>query len=822
MTNYEYGLTSSEVADAQRRYGFNELATHRTSLGALFFRQLNNPLLIILVVTALLSYSFNDHVNASIILGITALSVGLGFFNEYSSERTVGSLLSKVSLSALVIRNGIKQDIPVRQVAVGDIVLLHQGTVVPADVRLVESVNLALDESILTGESLPVRKDSASPDSKVSRLFMGTIVSAGAGKAVVEAIAEHTEYGRLIGQVSAAHPKTAFQQGLSSLGVLMTKVITALAVIICVLNIGLGRDPFQSILFALAVAIGLTPSLLPVIVTISMAKGAKRMAHRGVVVKQLVAIEDLGNMDVLCTDKTGTLTEGTITMVGSYGATGEENPEAVKLATLCNTASQHHRVVGNPMDVAILHYAQAHAVHAPAHHRKVAEEEFNYDYRGQFTVVECKGTHTLLFKGAADSLLERAKTFIGENGEEMPIRLHRARLRNQFRELNKQGLRLIVVGRREVPKQEAYSIDDVKDLELVGYLTFMDVPKHSAKHALDTLRTLGVSVKIVTGDNELVTNKICQTISLPVEGTVTGPELSAMSWHEMKKAVLEHTIFARVTPLQKEQIVKALRQNGKTVGYLGDGINDAAALHAADVGLSVNTAVDVAKDVASVVFMHRGLDVIAEGVREGRRVFANTIKYILMGTSSNFGNMFSVAGASFFFPFLPMTASQILLNNSLYDLSQLGLPDDDVDDEAVQKPHHWDIRHIYHYMLVFGPISSLFDYATFAVLWFGFKASEQEFQTGWFLVSIATQVLVVFVIRTNRVPFFRSRPSSRLLASCFLAVGAAWGITLIPWVQRINLVMLPAHYYLSFAALIIGYLTVVELAKAKLFKRLMA
>ncbi|MEI6478122.1 MAG: magnesium-translocating P-type ATPase [bacterium] len=818
-TDNDYGLTTAEVQQAQRRFGRNELALHRTSFWNIFFRQFNSPLLVILMVTTVVSFSFGDHTNAAIIFGIMTLSVVLGLVNEYSSEKTVTDLLKKVSLSALVIRNGIKQEIPVSEVAVGDLVLLHQGTVVPADVKLLESLGLTIDESSLTGESLPTVKRFDSPDAKLNRANMGTVVMSGCGRGLVQAIAGDTEFGRLFEGATRVKERTTFQKGLASLGSLMTKVIVVMALLICVLNIALGRDPLQSVLFALAVAIGLTPALLPVIVTISMARGAHRMAKLRVVVKRLVSIEDLGNMDVLCTDKTGTLTEGTINLTGFYTMRGAQDPHILELALACNTASHHHRVLGNPMDVAIWQYAIAHRVKHPSI-EKLAEEEFNYDYRGQYTVVKRGSARQIIFKGAADSVLDRCQTYEDATGQLVPINAdRRSLLREQFRKLNQDGIRLIVIGQRRIEAKEEYSHNDAVHLELMGYLCFLDVPKPSAKHALETLAKLGVAVKILTGDNELVTDKICHDIGLDLGPILTGPNLARMTPHQLEKAAQETNVFARVTPEQKEAIILALKKSGHTVGYLGDGVNDAGALHAADVGMSVNTAVDVAKDLASVVLLEKGLDVIAEGVKEGRRIFANTIKYILMGTSSNFGNMFSVAGASFFLPFLPMTPSQILLNNSFYDIFQIGIPSDEVDAEQLMKPHHWDIKHIYRYMLFFGPISSIFDYVSFGLLWYWLHATESQFQTGWFLESIATQVLVVFVIRTARVPFFKSRPGRSLQVLCFLVLVLAFALPFSPVGGYLHLVALPPLFFVSLLGLIITYLAIVEFVKSRFLRR---
>lgn len=818
----EQGLGEAEVIQSRQLHGANSLDLHKTSFWSVFIRQLSNPLLLILVITTGVSYGFGDHVDAAIIFSIMSISIGLGFINEFSSERTVDDLMKKVSLSAVVLRSGEKQDVEVGHVVVGDLVLLHQGSVVPADLRIVESLDLTINEATLTGEPLPVHKVVGGKE-RQGLGFMGTVVTNGTGKGIVTAVARQTEFGKLSKTAAAGKPKTDFQRGLHRLSGLMTRVILVMAFLVCMLNIAFGKDPLEAVLFALSIAIGLTPALLPVITTISMAKGAHRMAKQGVVVKRLIAIEDLGNMQVLCTDKTGTLTEGKIKLLEHINMREVEDPYVLQIALLCNTASVHHRIIGNPIDVAIWEHAVAASFKLPEF-QKIDEEEFDYTHRAQLAVVERNDERLLLIKGAPECVLEMSSTYRNAGGHLVPIVNHKKALKEQFRELNSQGLRIVAVAQKAVHTKEKYSFDDAHGLELLGYLTFLDTPKPSAKHALDALAALGVSLKIITGDNELVTQKVAEEIGFTISGVVTGPGFERMSREEQQVAVLSTNIFARVNPEQKLQVIEALQRAGQVVGYMGDGINDAAALHAADVGISVNTAVDVAKDTASVVLLKKGLDVIAEGVKEGRQIFTNTIKYILMGTSSNFGNMFSVAGASFIFKFLPLTPSQILLNNLLYDTSQLGIPSDQVDSEVLARPHRWDIRYIYRYMLFFGPISSVFDYASFLLLYLAFHAAsqyEQQFQTGWFLESIATQVLVVFIIRTNRSPFWKSRPSLQLIGLCIGVIGVALALPYLPDVAALlHFTPLPAWYFAALTALVLSYLTIVELVKARFLRQL--
>ena len=814
------GLTSHEVSNRQATYGPNTLELRHSSALRTLLRQFDSPLLLILMVTIALAYWFDSRTESGIIAAILLVGVTLGFINELASERTVSSLLGHISLSAVVVRNGEKQDIPVADVTIGDTVLLHQGTVVPADVRLLSTVNLSIDESALTGESLPVSKKVGKGES--GQAAMGTVVMSGSGVAEVVAIGKGTQVGTISLTLNSHHPKTAFQRGLADLSKMMSEVITGMALLIGVLNVAIGRSPIEALLFALAIAIGLTPSLLPVILTVSMSQGARRLSKRGVIVKHLASIENLGNLEVLCTDKTGTLTEGKITVECVCGVDAQPSDEVLEAALLCNTATVHHRVYGNPIDVAIWEHALSTNVRpSPAYHL-IYQEEFNYEYRGQIAIVEKGGELSIFFKGAADATLSRCSKYRTASGKSVAFtEAEREKIVERLHALNREGLRVTVVASRLVGEQASYHFADAHGLELLGYIAFLDTPRHSAKHAIDQLGQLGVAVKIVTGDNARVTQRICQELGITVVGVLTGKQLERLSAKSLAARVNETTIFAEVSPAQKAQIVQALQRAGKVVGYLGDGVNDTEALHMADVSLSVNSAVDVAKEVASIVLLRKGLDVIAEGVREGRRTFTNTITYILMGTSSNFGNMFSMAGASLILPFLPMTPSQILLNNSLYDVAQLGLPSDEVDSEMLARPARWNVKGLYRAMICFGPISSIFDYIMFAVLWFGFHATEHLFQSGWFIFSLVSQVFVVFVIRTVRTPFWKSRPG-RLLVVFSVSVVVLAGLILVsPLAPLLELTPLPLPLVGVLALIAFTYITLVEVVKLHFFRRVL-
>lgn len=810
----ESGLTESEAKQGVAANGPNSIQSKKINVWLLLWRQIGgNPLVIILAVATTISYVMGQHTSAYYIFAMILLSAGLGFWNEYAAERTVNDLLKKVSLQAVVMRRGKKMAIPVAQLTVGDIVFVSQGSIVPADIRLLESESLELNQSSLTGESKTVYKVCHALHKKPSGIndydniaFMSTTVTSGFGKGVVLSVGKATEFGKIAHEASFIKPETDFQIGLRKFGELIVKVIFVLAIAIFAINSLLQHDFIDSLLFALAIAVGLTPELLPIIVTVSLSHGAGKLAKKHVVCKQLIAIENLGNMDVLCTDKTGTLTEGRIVVTGTMDEHGKENPELIRYGILCNSAVRHHALLGNAIDIALWQAADTQHITKGAA-KKVFEEPFDYERRAMFSVIEQNGARTLIAKGSPDVILDMCT----QNKQ-----LHTMRAKVQA--LNADGLRLVAIATKTVQDKKSYSWNDLDGVHFDGFITFLDVPKKAVASSINKMERLGVSLKIVTGDSDLVTKHICKEVGLPVTRSILGNDLMKLSNDEQRKAVQECNIFARVSPTQKMHIVSLLREVGHTVGYMGDGVNDIPALHSADVGISVNTAVDVAKDAAPIVLLRKGLDVISDGIVEGRRTFSNTIKYILMGTSSNFGNMFSAAGASFFLPFLPMSPSQILLNNSLYDISQISIPTDNVDEESLRKPRHWDIKFIKYYMLFFGPISSVYDFLTFGLMLWVFNAAEPMFQTGWFVESLATQVLVIFIIRTTRQPFYKSRPSKWLLITCLSVVATGLLLPFTPIAGSLGFVPLPPLYFLCLIGLVGTYLLLVMWMR-KLFLR---
>lgn len=790
-------------------------------------RQLKNPIFAILVACAVVAGVYSELKQAIIILSMIALSVVLGFYNEYKAEKIVENLRQNVAIKAVVTRDGKLCQIDSRNLVPGDIVSTYVGDIAPADIRVVKCKDLQADEATFTGESFPVEKTSESlnlerpmPQQLTNYLFMGTVVVHGSGQGVVVSTGKNTQLGAISKSLVRSHPETEFQRGIRKYGNMLMTLTFALAIGIFVLNAIVGHQLIDSLLFSLAVAVGLVPELMPAIVTISLAQGASKMAKEKVVVKRLVSIEDFGNMDVLCTDKTGTLTEGKIALHDCRSLGEKEDERMLPYSLLCNSAAVGDAVVGNPMDMAIWEYAiKKGKQQSIKPYAKIDEIPFDYQRRIMSVVVKNNGEHLLISKGAPESVFARC-TQADLSGKIKPIETVQEAINDKFFNLSKLGYRILAVASRQVEEETSYSLDDEKDLTLLGFLIFTDPPKKDAREALSRLKDMGVEVKILTGDNELVAKTICDELKVPVKKIVCGSDLVQMSWTEMKKAVEEITIFARITPEQKLGIIRALKENGHVVGFGGDGVNDAPALYEADVGISVDTAVDVAKEAADIVLLEKDLLVMAAGINEGRKIFGNTMKYILMGTSSNFGNMFSAAAASVFLPFLPMLPMQILFMNLLYDVANMTLPTDNVDEEYVKSPKHWDIGFVRKYTLFFGPFSSLYDFLTYGIMLFIFGAATNPalFQSGWFVESFWTEVLVIFVIRTRRIPFFTSRPGKWLIVLTLACV--AFG-TILPFTilgSYLGFTALPLEYWALLVLMVATYLLLVDAGKVFFYK----
>ncbi|WP_284981706.1 magnesium-translocating P-type ATPase [Arthrobacter sp. efr-133-TYG-118] len=811
------GLTNQEAAARLAELGPNAVRTHRANGWAVLGRQFASPILILLIITAGLSLFLGDATNSIVIGVILLVSVGLGFTNEFRAERASEALHSRVTHRAVVLRDGTTQDVDVTALVPGDVVHLSLGAIIPADIRLLSTKNLLCDESILTGESLPAGKEPApvAPGSALGDLascvFMGTVIQSGGCTGVVVATGGRAEFGRIALGLGERQPQTEFQLGLKRFSFLLLQVAIGLTTLIFIANLLLHRPLIESLLFSLAIAVGITPQLLPAVVSTSLATGTRQLARRKVLVKRLVCIEDLGDMDILVTDKTGTLTEGRISFTGALPASPDVSDVELLtlglLATETDYAEAKQSTAGqNPLDAALWESAGA-AVFDPARFERLDLIDFDHQRRRTSVLLrDAGGPARMVTKGAPEDVL----ALCGPTPASV-----QAMLDEQF----DAGSRVVAVATRPASGLSRISPDDEKNLVLAGFLVFLDRPKANAKASLDQLATLGISVKIATGDNAKVAEKVCSELGVVSGGTLTGADVDALSDAELAAIAREATIFARVSPEQKARIITLLRRSGGAVGFMGDGVNDALALHKADIGISVDSATDVAKDAADVVLMDKDLGVLAEGVMEGRRIFANTIKYVLMGTSSNFGNMFSAATASVVLSFLPMLPGQILLNNLLYDSGQLAIPGDRVDKEQLLAPSHWNIAFIRRFMFLFGPISSIFDFATFALMLFVFNAVPGEFRAGWFIESIATQTLIIFAIRTRRVPFLRSRPSLGLLSASLGVVAAGIFLPLSPLAGLLGFDPLPVPFFLSLLGMIVFYMVLVEFAKQWFFAR---
>ena len=806
----ETGLAAHEAALRLTHFGPNAIRSHGARPVAILGRQLRNPLLILLAAATITSFLVGERTDAVIILAIVGLSVGLGFFNEYRSERVVEALHASIRHLTLALRDGSQVTVDVTELVPGDVVLLRTGDLVPADLRLLDARELECDEAVLTGEAMPKTKRSA-PDQEAdlverglrSIVYMGTTVRGGSGSGIVVQTGSRTAFGKIAIRLGERQPETVFQRGLRSFSILLVRVTAILAGGIFVANSLLGRPILESALFSLAIAVGLTPQLLPAIVTISLASGARNLARRRVVVKRLISIEDLGNIEILFTDKTGTLTDGRISFQEAMDPAGASSDEALRLGLLCSSGdSSDPAASGNALDAALLA-----AGAPPAGYQRVDQLPFDHERRLMSGLVDTPdGVRLLITKGAPESLLPRCV--------DVPLAAH-ATLDRLFGS----GARVVAVASRPWRGASRCTLADERDLELKGFITFLDAPKADAAASLAQLKVLGIQVKIVTGDNVLVAESVCRLLGLDYGEAITGPELEKLSDEELLDRIPRTGIFARVSPDQKSRIIVAQRGLNKDVGFLGDGVNDAVALRDADVGISVDTGSEVAKDAADIVLLGKDLGILAGGVLEGRRIFSNTMKYVLMGTSSNFGNMFSAAGGSLLLNFLPMTPTQILLNNLLYDTGEMTIPTDRVDPELLQRPAQWDIRLIRRFMMFFGPISSIFDFLTFGVMLFVFHARGSLFQTAWFTESLATQSLVIFAIRTRRSPFFRSRPGLALTVGTIGSVAVGLILPFTPLGAWFGFTPLPLGFLAILAVMVVVYLALVELGKSLFFGR---
>ncbi|MEJ5293021.1 MAG: magnesium-translocating P-type ATPase [Candidatus Methanosuratincola sp.] len=815
------GLSSEEAGFRLQFCGRNELAKGKKHSAVVeFLSHFKSPLIVILIFAAVLSGALGELINTGIILSIVLISVILDYYQEAKAERAAQLLKEKVTTTATVLRDSKKQEVSLAEIVPGDVIYLSAGDIVPADARVIAAKDLFINQSTLTGESIPVEKMPVEAPSGTGTtgewpniLFMGTSVVSGTGKAVVVRTGVNTEFGKIAKRLVASAPETDFERGLRGFGFMIMQVTFVLVIFVFFINALFKRDILESLLFSVALAVGLTPELLPMILSVNLSNGALSMSKKGVIVKRLSSIQNFGTMDVLCTDKTGTLTENKIKLVLHVNLEDKED-ERVLLFSYLNSYFQTG--LRSPLDEAILAYRDIDI----SQYSKVDEVPFDFVRRRVSVVVDYEDQALLITKGAPESMLEVCSYCEFEDRVIDLTPELAAGVEAQYRRLSAEGFRVLAIAYRKLKERKpSYSTGDETEMVFLGLVAFLDPPKEDASESLKLLRGAGIELKILTGDNELVTKKVCDDLGFEIRGLVLGSEVARLHDDALSRVVEEANVFARLTPAQKDRIIAALRANGHVVGFLGDGINDAPSMRRADVGISVDNAVDVAKESADIILLRKSLTVLEKGVIEGRKTFGNTMKYIMMNVSSNFGNMFSVAGASLLLPFLPMLPTQILLNNLLYDFSQFTITTDQVDREYLDRPKRWDLSFIKRFMVVFGPISSLFDFITFFVMLYIFRATEPLFQTAWFTVSLCTQTLVVFAIRTKMVPFFRSRPSRVLVAGSLAIVAVGLLIPFSPIGQFFEFVIPPAEFYVFLALVLGAYFLLTELVKTWFHKR---
>ena len=856
LVSHPDGLMTDEVEERLEHYGKNQVASSDDrNMVKQLVRLLINPLNVMLLLLAGLNFFLLDDVESgSIVTLMVIVSVGLCFIQEHRSNNAAEKLRAMVSTTASVlrrlpppetegddetveaanrdIRRSVRLEVPVTEIVPGDILWLSAGDIVPADVRILTARDLFINQSALTGESMPVEKFATLPDPGTRNFlelgnvaFMGSHVISGTAKAVTVATGRESYFGGLAHSITGRRSQTSFEKGVNRFTWLMLRFMFVMVPLVFLIN-GLTKHNWtQAFVFAMSVAVGLTPEMLPMIVTVNLSKGALAMSRKKVIVKRLNSIQNFGAMDVLCTDKTGTLTQDKVIMKRHIDLNGNDSDDVLQYAYL---NSFYQSGLKNLLDIAVLEHVDIREdLHIDDQaYAKIDEIPFDFQRRRMSVVVHQKETqrHILICKGAVEEILSICTR--GEiGGEEFDMTAaHANETVNLAREMNADGFRVIAVAIKEMPPAQAvYGVQDEGGLTLVGFVAFLDPPKESAKPAIAALHRHGVAVKILTGDNDIVTRKICKEVGLDIQDLLLGSDVEAMTDEALAAKAERVTVFAKLSPAQKARVIAALHRNGHVVGFLGDGINDGPALKAADVGISVDTAADIAKESADIILMEKSLLVLEEGVLEGRKVFGNITKYIKMGASSNFGNMFSVLGASAFLPFLPMLPLQILTNNLLYDFSQTAIPTDHIDEDYLNAPRKWDIGHIARFMIFLGPVSSLFDYITYGVMYWGFHANNLAtapmFQTGWFLESILTQTLIIHIIRTRKIPFIQSRASLPLILTTVLICGIAIWLTYSPFAHGLGFVPMPPVFWVVVAAIVTGYLCLAQVVKNWFIRR---
>ena len=819
------GLSEAEADSRLKQVGTNEIAREKRQSALMrLLVNIKNPLVLLLVALGVLSFLTGDLKAMMVIFVMVVLSVVLRFFQEMRADNAAAKLQAMVSNTATLVRDGKEEEVSLKMLVPGDIIRLAAGDMVPADVRVLSAKDLFLNQAALTGEALPVEKKAAPAPADVQNpldlpnlCFLGSNVESGSATAVVIHTGNRTYFGSLAASIVGQRQLTSFDLGVNKFTWLMIRFIAVMVPLVFLIN-GLSKHNWlEAFLFAMAVAVGLTPEMLPMIVTVNLSKGALAMARKKVIVKRLNAIQNFGAMDVLCTDKTGTLTQGKIVLEKHLDANGDPSEKVLQFGYL---NSYYHTGLKNLLDEAILdHQEMEERLKAKEKYRKIDEIPFDFVRRRMSVVVEDEtGLNTLICKGAVEEVLSLC-TRVEVKGEVIEVLPeHDAKRRQLADDLNGQGFRVIALAYKQMPggsDEPVYSVKDESDLILLGFLAFLDPPKDTATEALKRLHSLSVDVKVLTGDNEIITAYICKEVGIPVEHLLLGSQIETMSETELAEAASTTSVFARLVPAHKERIIHALQSKGHVLGFMGDGINDAPALKAADVGISVDSAVDIAKESSDIILLENSLLVLEQGVLEGRRVFGNIIKYIKMAASSNFGNMFSVVGASAFLPFLPMLPIQVLTNNLLYDFSQTTIPTDGVDADWLIKPRKWGIGNILRFILFIGPISSIFDYLTFFMMLYVFNCWHNPvlFQTGWFVESLFTQTLIIHVIRTNKIPFIQSWASWPLILTSVIIVAAGAWLTVSPLANTLGFVPLPPLYWLFLAIMLLGYAILTQVVK---------
>jgi Mg2+-importing ATPase len=831
LTTRLSGLNADEAGDRVKLYGLNEIAREKRQSPLMrLWDNIRNPLVILLMGLGVLSYLTGDLRATIVIFVMVVLGIVLRFYQEMRADNAAEKLKAMVNTTATVVRDGKDTEVPLKMLVPGDIIRLAAGDMVPADVRVLTAKDLFLNQAALTGESMPVEKGPAPTSGEMRNplelpniCFLGSNVESGTASAVVIHTGDTTYFGSLAASIVGQRVLTSFDKGVNKFTWLMIRFIAVMVPAVFLIN-GLSKHNWlEAFLFAMAVAVGLTPEMLPMIVTVNLSNGAIAMAQKKVIVKRLNAIQNFGAADVLCTDKTGTLTQGKIILEKHLDVRGNTSQRVLHYGYM---NSYYQTGLKNLMDEAILNHGELNeALQVDENFHKIDELPFDFQRRRMSVILENEQNQQILIcKGAVEEIM-RLSTHVEIEGEILEVTSeHDEHRKRRVKELNEEGFRVIAVAYRIFPgdnDEPHYTVQDESELTLLGYMAFLDPPKESTMEALKQLKMLNVDVKILTGDNDIVTAYICKQVGMPVDKILLGSQIETMSESELGEAANATSIFAKLAPSQKERIIKALQSKDHVVAFLGDGINDAPALKAADVGISVDSAVDIAKESSDIILLENSLLVLEQGVMEGRRVFGNIIKYIKMAASSNFGNMFSVVGASAFLPFLPMLPIQVLTNNLLYDFSQTTIPTDQVDADWLTKPRKWTIGEIQRFILFIGPISSIFDYATFFIMIYVFNAWNNPalFHTGWFVESLFTQTLIIHVIRTNKIPFIQSRASWPLIFTSIIIVAVGAWLTVSPLATMLGFVALPPLYWLILAGLLVCYVLLTQVVKTWFYRR---